>query len=71
MWEWVWDSGDGQVRTLATSDLDVADDIAYAAHDFEDGVWAGLIPLARPAGRAERGASRLPERLVKDGVFAG
>lgn len=32
-------------RTLATEILDTADDIAYAAHDFEDGVWAGMIPL--------------------------
>jgi dGTPase len=32
-------------RTLATKILDAADDIAYAAHDFEDGVWSGMIPL--------------------------
>jgi dGTPase len=32
-------------RTLATDLLDAADDIAYAAHDFEDGVWSGMIPL--------------------------
>ena len=32
-------------RTLATNILDAADDIAYAAHDFEDGVWSGMIPL--------------------------
>lgn len=32
-------------RTLATNILEAADDIAYAAHDFEDGVWSGLIPL--------------------------
>lgn len=34
-------------RTLATEILDTSDDIAYAVHDFEDGVWAGLIPLFR------------------------
>lgn len=34
-----------QRRTLATMILDTADDIAYAAHDFEDGVWSGMIPL--------------------------
>lgn len=32
-------------RTLATNILEAADDIAYAAHDFEDGVWSGMIPL--------------------------
>jgi dGTPase len=32
-------------RTLATDILEAADDIAYAAHDFEDGVWSGMIPL--------------------------
>jgi dGTPase len=41
---WVWD-GDQPHRTLATKIMDVSDDIAYATHDFEDGVWSGLIPL--------------------------
>ncbi len=44
--EWLWE-GDGSSaqRTLATEVLDLSDDIAYAVHDFEDGVWAGMIPL--------------------------
>jgi dGTPase len=42
--EWVWDTERPQ-RTIATSVMDVADDIAYATHDFEDGVWAEMIPL--------------------------
>jgi dGTPase len=44
--DWLWD-GDSSVaqRTLATEILDLSDDIAYAVHDFEDGVWAGMIPL--------------------------
>jgi dGTPase len=68
VWEWVWD-GATPARTLATSILDVADDIAYAAHDFEDGVWAGLIPLHDLLGR-EDALQPLAERLIKDGVFA-
>lgn len=44
--EWLFDGGDWE-RTIATDLLEVADDIAYAAHDFEDGVWAGKIPLFR------------------------
>jgi dGTPase len=32
-------------RTLATEILEISDDIAYAVHDFEDGVWSGMIPL--------------------------
>jgi dGTPase len=42
--DWVWD-GESPARTLAARIMDVADDIAYAVHDFEDGAWAGMIPL--------------------------
>jgi dGTPase len=44
-YEWVWGSCDPQGRTLAAEIMDAADDIAYAVHDFEDGVWAGMVPL--------------------------
>jgi len=44
--EWLWDGNQSDAhRTLATEILDISDDIAYAVHDFEDGVWAGMIPL--------------------------
>lgn len=44
--DWLWD-GDisAAQRTLGTEILDLSDDVAYAVHDFEDGVWAGMIPL--------------------------
>jgi dGTPase len=41
---WVWNQGAPE-RTLSAQIMDASDDIAYAAHDFEDGVWAGMIPL--------------------------
>jgi dGTPase len=41
---WMFD-GEAPARTVATDMLEAADDIAYAVHDFEDGVWSGLIPL--------------------------
>lgn len=44
--DWVWGGDASRARrTLATEILDLSDDIAYAVHDFEDGVWAGMIPL--------------------------
>lgn len=42
--DWAW-AGSRPSKTLAASIMDVADDIAYAVHDFEDGAWAGMIPL--------------------------
>lgn len=42
--EWLYGS-DSPRRTLATEILEISDDIAYAVHDFEDGVWAGMIPV--------------------------
>jgi dGTPase len=43
--EWVWDGCSKPEKTLAAKIMDISDDIAYAIHDFEDGVWAGMIPL--------------------------
>jgi len=50
--EWLFD-GQPPDRTVATDMLEAADDIAYAAHDFEDGVWSGLIPLSRLLNQAD------------------
>lgn len=44
IFEWLFE-GEKPDRTLATDILEISDDIAYAVHDFEDGVWAGMIPL--------------------------
>jgi dGTPase len=44
VFKWLFDGGKAE-RTLATDILEISDDIAYAVHDFEDGVWAGMIPL--------------------------
>src|SRR5665213_175611 len=43
---WLFD-GEEPKRTIATDILEAADDIAYAVHDFEDGVWSQMIPLFR------------------------
>jgi dGTPase len=48
VYDWMYKETVGRRKpTLATNILDAADDIAYAVHDFEDGVWAGMIPLDR------------------------
>ena len=44
IYDWVWD-GVAPAKTIAAKIMDASDDIAYATHDFEDGVWAGMIPL--------------------------
>jgi len=52
VYDWLF-GDEPREQTLATKILNAADDIAYGVHDFEDGVWAGRIPLFRLV--AERG----------------
>lgn len=43
---WLWDQQpELACRSLATDILEAADDLAYAVHDVEDGIWARLIPV--------------------------
>lgn len=51
---WLWD-GEPELAawTLATELLEAADDVAYAVHDIEDGIWSGLIPVWAIAAGAE------------------
>jgi dGTPase len=61
---WVW----GDVRgdtTLPATIMDVADNIAYAVHDFEDGVWSGMIPLHDLASQHESTIGALSERVLE------
>jgi dGTPase len=75
VYEWLFD-GQEPARTVATNMLEAADDIAYAAHDFEDGVWSGMIPLFRLLDESDQSARELLlERLGKSkrhaAVFEG
>lgn len=73
-YDWLW-SGDTAAaeRTLATDILEAADDLAYAVHDIEDGIWARLVPVDQIA-RAERWAieriAAMAERR-NPGLFSG
>jgi dGTPase len=72
--DWVWGGKDPQEKTLTARIMDVADDVAYAVHDFEDGVWAGMIPLYELLAGNEhvRGLleAKVLERDDRDGLFA-
>jgi dGTPase len=44
--DWLWDGDSASAhRTLATDLLEAADDLAYAVHDIEDGIWARMVPV--------------------------
>jgi dGTPase len=62
--DWVWD-GEPPKRTLAAEIMDAADDIAYAVHDFEDGVWSGMIPLHELIAGDSRVLGRLEAEVLE------
>ncbi|MCB0880144.1 MAG: dNTP triphosphohydrolase [Thermoleophilia bacterium] len=47
VYDWVWDVAPGVEAevSVAAQIVDTADDIAYAVHDVEDGIWARMIPI--------------------------
>lgn len=62
---WLWQDEVGTPeRTFATELLEAADDLAYAVHDIEDGIWARLIPIDQIA-QLEPWASELIAAMVK------
>lgn len=75
-YDWVW-NGQAQEKTLAAKIMDASDDIAYAVHDFEDGVWAGMIPIyellsGNPhyLGELERKVSELDAKSKSGPIFS-
>lgn len=62
--DWIWE-GTEPAQTLATQIMDAADDIAYAVHDFEDGVWSGMIPLYDLMAGNERALARLERQVLE------
>jgi dGTPase len=48
---------------IAALMLEAADDIAYAVHDFEDGVWSGMIPLWQLLQEVGDARERLDRRV--------
>jgi dGTPase len=70
---WAWD-GEQPTKTLAARIMDVADDIAYAVHDFEDGVWAAMIPLHDLLQGNDHVTGLLEDKTLerdRKGLFAG
>ena len=53
---WLREGVDGERRCLETQVMDWADDVAYSVHDLEDGIAAGMVPVARLRDPAERDA---------------
>lgn len=62
-YEWVWEGAKTPPRTVAAAIMDTADDIAYAVHDFEDGVWAGMIPLQALLNEQDYAVGLLSEKV--------
>jgi dGTPase len=62
--DWVW-GPETPAKTLATEIMDVADDIAYATHDLEDGVWSGMIPLYDLVGTDDAAIAAIHRKLAE------
>jgi dGTPase len=61
---WMW--GDEKPKKiLATEIMDIADDIGYATHDFEDGVWSGMIPLYDLVAKDSAAAVEIRRKLLE------
>lgn len=70
---WAWGGSPPEEPTLSARIMDRSDDIAYAVHDFEDGVWGGMIPMhellvtsPRVIGRLEEYYEQFPTPLFPD-----
>lgn len=63
-YRWIWD-GARPAKNLAAKIMDFSDDVAYAVHDFEDGVFAGMIPLYELLHGNERATEALGSRVLK------
>jgi dGTPase len=63
LFSWAW-AGETPRRNLATEIMDTADEIAYAVHDFEDGVWAQMIPLHDVLNANEHVLAELEDMVV-------
>jgi dGTPase len=62
--DWVWQS-DERTPSLAAAIMDTSDDIAYGVHDFEDGVWAGMIPLYDLVAAREAPVDQLARKVLE------
>jgi dGTPase len=60
--EWLWERRKPS-KSLAAEIMDTADDIAYATHDFEDGVWSGMVPLSDLIQRDEAAVNDLHRKI--------
>ena len=63
--DWAWDGAAGRTKTFAAAIMDTADDIAYGVHDFEDGVWAGMIPLHDLVSEREQTVEALTHKVLE------
>ncbi len=71
--DWVWQGDAPRHGSATTSDiLEAADDLAYAVHDLEDGIWAGYVPIGQLARGEEWAVERVRDmaRRRTPGLFA-